>query len=438
MQMLKRIVQPLIVEALSNMGVEQMPIEKMLQASRELDQGDLALPCFPFAKRLGMAPAEIAEQLAHHVADHPAIGGVSGVNGYLNIRANPTWIVEQYNLKELALNGYVHLEMRRAVWGLPQAGILANKRLRRKLAPFGYYECVNTPGLWYHVSRPISFTLVVDDFGVKFVGKEHADHLIASIKSTYKKLTEDWTGSLYCGISLDWDYVGRTVDISMPGYIKKKLQEYQHTLARRVQNCPYSPDPKRFGVDAQAPIELDATAELDAKGIKRIQQIVGSILYYAHAVDMTVLMALSSIAVEQTKATEKTLGRCLQLLDYLASNSEAKVRYHASDMIMNIHSDASYLSETKARSRACGHFFMGWMPKNGEPIKLNGAFYINTTILRFVVASAAEAELGALFHNCQDGIIFRQTLTNLGHPQPKTPVHCDNATAVGIVNNTVK
>jgi hypothetical protein len=117
---------------------------------------------------------------------------------------------------------------------------------------------------------------------------------------------------------------------------------------------------------------------------------------------------------------------------------EAKVRYHASDMVMNIHSDASYLSETKGRSRACGHFFMEWMPKNGEPIKLNGAFYVDMTILRFVVASAAEAELGALFHNCQDGIIFRQTLPDLGHPQPKTPVHCNNATAVGITNNTVK
>jgi hypothetical protein len=107
-------------------------------------------------------------------------------------------------------------------------------------------------------------------------------------------------------------------------------------------------------------------------------------------------------------------------------------------MIMNIHSDASYLSETKARSRACGHFFMGWMPNLGEPIRLNGAFYSNITILRFVVASAAEAELGALFHNCQDGIIFRQTLADMGHLQPKTPVHCDNATAVGIANNTVK
>jgi hypothetical protein len=78
------------------------------------------------------------------------------------------------------------------------------------------------------------------------------------------------------------------------------------------------------------------------------------------------------------------------------------------------------------------------MPKNGELIQLNGAFYVNTTILHLVVASGAEAKLGALFHNCQDGIIFQQTLTNLGHSQPQTPVHCNNATAVGIANNTLK
>jgi hypothetical protein len=100
------------------------------------------------------------------------------------------------------------------------------------------------------------------------------------------------------------------------------------------------------------------------------------------------------------------MGRCIDLLNYLASNQDAKVRFHASDMVMNIHSDASYLSETKAGSRACGYFFMGWMPKNGEPIQFNGAFYVNTTILRFVMASTAEAELRALFHNFQDGIIF--------------------------------
>jgi hypothetical protein len=92
------------------------------------------------------------------------------------------WIVEQYRLKELVVDGWVYIEMRRAVWGLPQAGILSNKRLHRKLAPFGYTECINTPGLWRHETRDITFTLVIDNFGVKYVKKEDVDHLIASIK----------------------------------------------------------------------------------------------------------------------------------------------------------------------------------------------------------------------------------------------------------------
>ncbi len=116
----------------------------------------------------------------------------------------PAWTIEQYNLLEHAYKGYVCIEMRRAMWGLPQAGILANKCLRQKLAPFGYSECANTPGLWKHDKRPISFTLVVDDFGVKYVNQDDVKHLIDSIKKTYT-LTEDWTGNLYCGITLEWD-----------------------------------------------------------------------------------------------------------------------------------------------------------------------------------------------------------------------------------------
>ena len=155
----------------------------------------------------------------------------------------PPWIVDQYDLAKHHKDGWVHLKMRWAVWGLPQVGILANKKLRRNLAPLGYHKCVDTPVLWRHESWPLTFTLVVDDFGVKYENKEDADHLIASIKSTYK-LTEDWMGNLYCGISLDWDYVNRTVDISMPGYIKKKLQEYSHVLPGLMQACPYIPAPK--------------------------------------------------------------------------------------------------------------------------------------------------------------------------------------------------
>ena len=81
---------------------------------------------------------------------------------------------------------------------------------------------------------------------------------------------------------------------------------------------------------------------------------------------------------------------------------------------------------------------MGGSPKDGDPIKLNGAFFTLCIILQFVVASATEAELGAIFQNCKEGIIFRLTLEELGHPQPRTPVHCNNSTTVGIANNTIK
>ena len=94
-------------------------------------------------------------------------------------------------IKKHARDGFVFLEIRRAVSGLPQAGILANKLLRKRLKPHGYYECTNTPGLWRHTTRPITFLLVVDNFGVKYVGKEHADHLIDCLKTETYKLTED-------------------------------------------------------------------------------------------------------------------------------------------------------------------------------------------------------------------------------------------------------
>ena len=84
--------------------------------------------------------------------------------------------------------------MRRAVWGLPQAGILANKLLRKRLAPNKYYKCRQTPGIWQHATHPISFTLVVDDFGVKYTNKNNVNHLIECLKTDYK-LTKDWDGT---------------------------------------------------------------------------------------------------------------------------------------------------------------------------------------------------------------------------------------------------
>ncbi len=177
---------------------------------------------------------------------------------------------EQYNLNKHAKNGFVYLEMRRAVRGLPQAGILANKLLQKCLLPHGYYKCKHTLGLWRHLTRPISFTLVVNDFGVKYVGREHVEHLIKCIKEKYE-VTEDWSSDLYCGITLHWDYSARTVNISMLGYIKKLLQKDKHKMPIKQQHCPYTPAPKQYGAEAQAPLPVDISSKLSDKDIKEIQ-----------------------------------------------------------------------------------------------------------------------------------------------------------------------
>jgi hypothetical protein len=91
--------------------------------------------------------------------------------------------------------------MRHAIWGLPQAGILANKLLKKRLAPHRYFKCTHMPGLWKHTTQPISFTLVADNFGVKYMHQDDIECLIKCIKEKYE-LTIDWDGNAYCGIHL--------------------------------------------------------------------------------------------------------------------------------------------------------------------------------------------------------------------------------------------
>jgi hypothetical protein len=93
------------------------------------------------------------------------------------------------------------------------------------------------PGLWNHKTRHILFTLVVDDFGVKYVNKDDVNHLIKCLKEKYK-LTKDWDSNLYCGIKLNWNYNDHTLDDLMPGYIIKQLQKYNYTIPAKSTATP--------------------------------------------------------------------------------------------------------------------------------------------------------------------------------------------------------
>jgi hypothetical protein len=346
----------------------------------------------------------------------------------------PEEIVQKYNLNALAVDGWVYIEIRKGMYSLNQAGLLANQLLQTHLAPFGYYPARHTPGLWLHKTRTISFTLVVDDFAVKYVGKQHAKHLRDALLGTYE-LTTDWTATVYSGMTLKWDYEKRTCDISMPGYVSNVLSKFQHDAPKHPQDTPSRYVTPVYGAKTQYATK-DETPPLTAQQCLTIQKVTGSVLYYARAVDPTVLMPLNDIATEQTKATEKTQAATNQLLDYLATHPDATIRYHASNMIVHIHSDASYLSVSNARSRLRGLFFLG--NKTPEQDTLNRSIINVASVIKNVFASAAESEVGAYFHNAQSGAPLRVTLTELGHTQPPMPLRTDNSTAFGILNETIK
>jgi hypothetical protein len=111
-------------------------------------------------------------------------------------------------------------------------------------------------------------------------------------------LLEDQTSNLYCGINLKWNYDKGYVDFAMPQYVMKQLTHYAHPTPNNPQHCPYSPNPITYGKDNQAPAPANESHHLNNAGKKCIQQDVGSFLYCAHAVNPTILMALSDIATQ--------------------------------------------------------------------------------------------------------------------------------------------
>jgi len=346
----------------------------------------------------------------------------------------PDDIVQHYNLADkVSPDGYVYVEIRRGMYGLPQAGLIAQQLLEKRLNRAGYRQSKLTPGFWTHDWRPVSFTLCVDDFGIKYVGQEHADHLKSVLQEHYT-ISCDGSGKRYLGLDLDWDYDNRRVHISMLDYVPEALKRFNHTRPRKPQHQPHQHVKPKYGAAKQFAPDDDTSPLLDAKGKKFVQEVVGTFLYYARAVDLTMLPALGSIATQQANPTEQTLAKVEQFLDYAATHPDAIVTYRASNMVLVVHSDASYLSESKARSRAGGHFFLS---EDSDEPPLNGAVLSVAKIIKNVMASAAEAELGALFINCREAIPARHALEAMGHKQPPTPVQTDNTTALGIVNNNI-
>jgi hypothetical protein len=175
-----------------------------------------------------------------------------------------------------------------------------------------------------------------------------ATHIIEALKKDYT-ITVDWDASKYIGLTIKWDYKNGKVHMHMPGYIEKTLKRLKHVNPSKVQNSPHPHKITHCGAKIQYTDDQDDSPPLSEDKKKYIQVLTGTLLYYRPAVDSTILPALSSLASEQNKPTQKTMATANQLLDYCASQEDAVITYKASKMILNIHSDAGYLKISRRR-----------------------------------------------------------------------------------------
>ena len=134
----------------------------------------------------------------------------------------PEDIKHCYNLHQMLHNNYIYIKIKKGMYGLKEAAILAYNKLLHHLTPRGYYPIPGTAGLWRHKTKKIIFCLCVDDFGIKYFNKDDLRHFQDSLKDHFKSHT-DWKGENYIGLDLNWNYSQGYVDISMPNYVDKIL-----------------------------------------------------------------------------------------------------------------------------------------------------------------------------------------------------------------------
>jgi hypothetical protein len=354
---------------------------------------------------------------------------------YMRINLNhiPSFVQEKYSMAEYAHSGHVYIEISKTIYGLPQSGRLSQDRLIKHLRAHDYIQCPNTPALFKHKSKNLAFTLVVDDFMIKYSDPQDLDDFFSVLRKQYVITTDTSDTQKYVGITIQHDRTNRKITLSMPGYIDKALARFGIHDAKGA-NSPAVYTPPKYGAHVQYE-ELDDTSPATPEAKTRLQEIVGVFLFYARAIDCTMLTTVNKLASKQANPTEDVVAAAHRLMQYAARFPNASVEIRPSNMQLMCHSDASYLSEANSRSRAGGFLFLG----DPDMIHgLNGAIDCISVIIKNVVASAAEAEYAALFIVGQEAVAAAATLKDLGYPQQATLIICDNQCAVGIANRTVK
>ena len=198
------------------------------------------------------------------------------------------------------------------MYGLPQAELLAQQRLIAHLAQHGY-QGTTTLCLFRHASNGTAFTLVVDDFGIKYATPEGAQHLIRPLRLLYV-ITIDWSGATYIGFTIKFNKQQQSVSLTMPGYINKVLQRFAPTLENGAPSPAIYLPPAYNSTDHT--VKFDSFTPLPPSEIKTLQEQVGCLLYYARGIDATILPAVNHIASLQSTPTIAVKAAMTRLLRY--------------------------------------------------------------------------------------------------------------------------
>jgi len=260
----------------------------------------------------------------------------------------PPDIIERYHLQPFIQDGHLLMEITKGIYGLKQAGKLAQDRLVLHLAKHGYIQCPNTPCMFKHVSSSVAFTLVVDDFLIKYTDVKHSEHLIKSLSELYTMTTQMGNTQKYIGITMIYNRKERYIHHCMPGYIDKALKRFRRLNLKGADSpCIYIPP--QYGKHSQDVLPDPPSEPLSPAQIKELQEIVGVFLFYARAVDPTMFTPLSKIASKQAQPTTLLIPEIDRFLQYASKYPNAGQRIRASKMVLLAHSDASYHSESEAR-----------------------------------------------------------------------------------------
>ena len=376
--------------------------------------------------------ADIKDFYLQHKLDHPEYTSFP-------ISWIPRSNRSEFNVANLPDDATLFYRIDKALYGMPQAGMIAQRELTRHLAQHGYVMSPNTPCHYTHISSGVSFVLWVDDFLIKYktANRSSLDHLLTTLRLKYQ-IDLDPTGSSYIGLTIQRHPDRLT--ISMPGYVQRMAQELNLTLRPNPPKSPILP-PSTGRYTSHPQLEtIDTSPEASPQDKHNLQIICGKLLYYTLAVDPTIQVAVCKIASDQSRATHLTMQAADRLLQYVLANPDAIITYYPSNMILVAHSDASHDSEPLSRSRAGGFYSLGNADFQGidNPTTLNGPISCLSKLIDTVCAGAYESEYAALYLNATNLEAARQTLEDFGFPQPSTVVYYDNTVAGDIAYKRCK